>query len=223
MSTTSRAKYYYAALKDNRPIEDKQDRQTIVQSLDTKGIILKRGDMVLDSAVRCTPRDTENPGTDNGYRHQGMYIFNGQKLIHLDDEPDDYGSIPEEFQVIKEFPPMYWSYILNHNSYIPFNVAEQVGTIHVDNIQQFIRKDGDGSHLVLQLQDNQGQIYMIVDMDERHPTTERINQFIQEIQKERYFQTLLLDSKTQRPFLDPVSLPDEFSYEYCLLHSKDNI
>lgn len=44
----------------------------------------------------------------HNYRNNGMYIFNGYKIIHLDDL-DEYGSLPQEFTVItNNVPILYW-------------------------------------------------------------------------------------------------------------------
>lgn len=61
-----------------------------------------------------------------GYRNNGMMIFNGKRVIPLDSEPDDYGTVPKEFQVITEFPIMYWCDTITHNSYVPFNFSKHI-------------------------------------------------------------------------------------------------
>jgi hypothetical protein len=45
----------------------------------------------------------------NGYRNDGIAIYDGQKIIELDYEIDDYGSLPNIFQVISGGVPVnYW-------------------------------------------------------------------------------------------------------------------
>lgn len=60
-----------------------------------------------------------------GYRNQGLYMWTGTKAVYLDSEIDDYGSVPAEFQVGKEFPANYWSGIITHNSIVHVNFGAQ--------------------------------------------------------------------------------------------------
>jgi len=72
----------------------------------TKYPNIKRGDVV-------------HFGDDN-YRNNNKLIFDGIKLIPLDTNIDDYGSVPSEFKVGKEFKPRHWveNYAIDHNSII---------------------------------------------------------------------------------------------------------
>lgn len=38
----------------------------------------------------------------SGYRNQGIYIFDGKKIINLEDDPDDYGTLPRIFKVLQK-------------------------------------------------------------------------------------------------------------------------
>ena len=178
----------------------------------------RRGDLILDSIERGLPTIPGDPYTDRGYRHNGIYIFNGEQLETLAGEPDDYGSIPEEFQVVVEFPPMYWSHVLNHSSYVPFDLKRHLGTIAPEYIHQIIRVDGTGSHLAYPFT-HQNQLYAIVDFDSKRPTPERIQHFIQGISEMTHFQTLLPRITKD----DPLSLPPDLSYERILLFSEETI
>ena len=75
---------------------------------------LRRGDMV---------RVVEFEGDDdsNCYRNEGLFIFNGRKIIPLDISIDEYGHIPEEFSY-PEFPVDYWSDIVTHNTIVPVDL-----------------------------------------------------------------------------------------------------
>lgn len=43
------------------------------------------------------------------YRNDNLAIYNGEKIIELADEPDDYGTLPSEFRVIEQGVPIdYW-------------------------------------------------------------------------------------------------------------------
>lgn len=66
---------------------------------------LRRGDLLENVAV-------------SGYRSQGMYIFDGVNVTHMGDDLDDYGNIPAEYVVYKEFNPHYW----------------EIGQLNVNNI-----------------------------------------------------------------------------------------
>lgn len=52
------------------------------------------------------------------YRNEGVWIWDGKKIIPLDTDIDDYGSVPTEFKVGKEFAPDHWSKIIEHNCLI---------------------------------------------------------------------------------------------------------
>ena len=52
------------------------------------------------------------------YRNEGVWIWDGKKIISLDTDIDDYGSVPLEFKVGKEFAPDHWVKIIEHNCLI---------------------------------------------------------------------------------------------------------
>jgi hypothetical protein len=72
----------------------------------TKYSNLKRGDVI-------------HFGNDD-YRNNNKLIFDGIKLIELYTDIDDYGSVPPEFKVGKEFKPTHWikNYAMDHNTII---------------------------------------------------------------------------------------------------------
>lgn len=54
-----------------------------------------------------------------GYRNNGKYIWDGEKLTDLEYSIDDYGSVPNTFLVGKEFnSALYWTETVDHNNYI---------------------------------------------------------------------------------------------------------
>ena len=66
----------------------------------------------------------------NNYRNEGLYIFNGCKILKLDTEIDDYGSLPDEFTIINNGVPVnYWYNIgieeytkgISHNNIVYFD------------------------------------------------------------------------------------------------------
>lgn len=68
-----------------------------------------RGDL-----IRFTPNGIE----DQLYRNQGVWIWNGKEIQPLYTNVDDYGSVPPEFKVGKDFHPNHWVNKIDHNSII---------------------------------------------------------------------------------------------------------
>jgi hypothetical protein len=51
------------------------------------------------------------------YRNDGTGIWDGERLRNLSGNPDDYGTIPEEFMVDEEnFAPDWWVNVIAHNN-----------------------------------------------------------------------------------------------------------
>lgn len=80
------------------------------------------------------------------YRNDGIAIFDGEKIINLDCEPDDYGTLPQMFRVIelcngKRFPIKYWHTYdkdnntlgITHNSIVWFDHQPYFDQL-IDNI-----------------------------------------------------------------------------------------
>ena len=79
------------------------------------------------------------------YRNDGVLIYDGQQFIALEDRPDDYGTIPQQFEVITEFPPLYWVEAIDHNEYIwPGQII--LKNLHEGNIKEtrFILSNNKG-------------------------------------------------------------------------------
>jgi len=55
---------------------------------------------------------------EGSYRNEGKWIWDGTKIVNLYTEVDDYGSVPPEFKVGKDFQPNHWIDIVDHNSII---------------------------------------------------------------------------------------------------------
>ena len=68
--------------------------------------MMKRGDII------------ENV-TESGYRSQGIYMWNGKKVIERNTDWDDYGSPSTEFRIITEFPPGYWDQCFGSDECLP--------------------------------------------------------------------------------------------------------
>lgn len=80
------------------------------------------------------------------YRNDDLYIFDGEKIIGLYMEVDDYGSLPKDFIVItNNVPPKYWDFIyegnnlvnrgIAHNSFIWLDVDNDIREQLIDNIK----------------------------------------------------------------------------------------
>jgi len=63
-----------------------------MELLNEKGVELKFGDLISNSTF-------EHPE-----RNGGLVIFDGEKIVDLSEEPDDYGCLPKEFKVLVSFP-----------------------------------------------------------------------------------------------------------------------
>jgi len=71
--------------------------------------IANRGDL-----IRFTPKGKKG----KLYRNQGVWIWDGKNIQPLHTEIDDYGSVPPEFKVGKDFRPDHWVDKIDHNCII---------------------------------------------------------------------------------------------------------
>jgi hypothetical protein len=92
---------------------------------------LSFGDFIVDGAWPMS-----------GYRNEGIYMWDGDDVIHLDWDIDEYGSLPYDFEVWKRHPedgfiiPLrYWDFI-EHNNFVRFDHRPYVKdmVIRYDNI-----------------------------------------------------------------------------------------
>lgn len=142
--------------------------------LSTRNIDLRRGDFV------CYQHQL-------GYRNNGKAIYNGVKILNLSFEPDDYGSIPEEFQAVIEFPPLYWSEVIDHNSNIPFTFNKYFQNIGINYIYILYLDDGK-SILVFPFKDEAGIYYYIFDANkiDKSLVYEKAEKFISNLTDTRW-------------------------------------
>ncbi len=101
------------SLYDNDPevdiLTNKRKMLYLVNSSKTSTFTrqLKRGDLVkFDLGIDC----------GNG----GKFIYNGKKIVKLGKKLGLYATLPHEYNVITEFPILYWSNILENNHNIWF-------------------------------------------------------------------------------------------------------
>jgi hypothetical protein len=65
-------------------------------------------------------------------------MYDGNKIINLDHDHDEYGSVPNEFKVIDEFPIDYWTKVISHNAIVHFDVDPYIEEIltNLEKIQE---------------------------------------------------------------------------------------
>jgi hypothetical protein len=86
--------------EDDDSDDDSENSDYYMELVDKyPGIIdmMKRGDII------------ENV-SQSGYRSQGVKFFNGINIIDQNEEIDDYGTVPGEFEIITQFPTGYWDH-----------------------------------------------------------------------------------------------------------------
>lgn len=72
-----------------------------------KNLKLNKGDII--------EVDKINNITTSKYRNDFLYIYDGENIIELDTEFDEYGYIPSIFLTFTDFPPGYWVNCISHN------------------------------------------------------------------------------------------------------------
>lgn len=172
----------------------------------------ERGDILLDSN-QWRIRENQNPEGD--YRHHGIFIYDGTKFIGLETKYNDYGTIPDEFSII-DFPPTYWSHVLNYDSSVAFDVHKHLGKLDVKHLQMIIRKDGKGYHLVYPFVNIDGQVYGIVDAAQKY--SDNHQGFIDDIQNRTHFKSYIRDVTPNM-----LGAQDENDYDILLLVDDDLI
>ena len=83
------------------------------------------------------------------YRNDGKYIFDGDKFISLEFEPDDYGNLPKEFKILDDyltFSPIYWLDVIDHNGIVHFDSGPYMNQLKsnlksLPNIVEHFRND----------------------------------------------------------------------------------
>ena len=156
---------------------------------------------------------------DIGYRNDGKTIFDGNRIIDLAPEPDDYGTIPPEFQ-IGEFPPLYWMDLIDHNTLVPFNVVERLPGLTLDNVRILSRRDGQGFHMIIPFLALNGETYAIADAVQIDPNDflpATAQDFLADVRDNDYFNFYNSNFNME----DPLSLPEGFSYENIILHNYE--
>lgn len=184
------------------PEGTEEDLRAALNILQSDNADLRRGDFVFSE-------------THLGYRNDGKYIFDGEEILNLNEEPDEYGSIPTEFQ-IGEFPPRYWINLIDHNNWIPFDVARNLPNLTLDNIKCMPRLDGKYCHFAIPFLSN-NNIMAIVNIDPIDSKDINLmikaQDFLDEVRNMTYFEFYDPNYNDNNP-LDLNNITD---YEYILL------
>ena len=91
------------------------------------GQLLKRGDVL-------------HLSWGNNYRNDDKFLWDGEKVVLLDYENDDYGSVPKEFS-FPEFPPEYFSDSISHNNIVRLSdekVNEVLKNFNIETQTSFV-------------------------------------------------------------------------------------
>jgi hypothetical protein len=61
--------------------------------------------------------------SESHYRNNGIFMWNGKKVVELYTDYDDYGSVPPEIEIAddNDFTPTSWLDLIDHNSVIWFS------------------------------------------------------------------------------------------------------
>ena len=96
--------------------------------------------------------------SESDYRNDGVFMWNGKKVIKLYTEVDDYGSVPPEIEIAddNDFTAYSWQDLVNHNNFVWYspeirdrikdtlndhltaqvNIRGTMWTFHIDNNQR---------------------------------------------------------------------------------------
>lgn len=157
-------------------IEEEHDR--VLNYLRQQGD-LRRGDIII----------VEERLDDSNRADLGKFAFDGEKIIRwtCDPECSDGRFIPEEFQVIMEFPIRYWDNAFDSpdDMYVPFDVAQ-----HLPNITSANIYPAKGFEPFLQMEalpflGRDGQVYYIIGS-----TTSSNYDFDTDVKHQKYFEVV---------------------------------
>ena len=65
-----------------------------------------------------------------GYRNQGKFFWNGNSIIDMKTDIDDYGSVPNAFPITGKadgFDAHTWFNVVDHNAIVPVNFGAKIG------------------------------------------------------------------------------------------------
>lgn len=88
------------------------------------GADIELTDQEKDAILKLIPNDKIKRGDIvhieefGSYRNDGKLIFDGQKLVNLCYDIDDYGSVPSSFTIGDEFRSDHWINVIEHNALV---------------------------------------------------------------------------------------------------------
>ena len=122
---------------------------------------LKHGDLIIFN---------ESGKYEGRYRNEGVYIWNATDnyIQNLEYEIDDYGHIPSNFKVGKDFLPNHWNNVIDHND-----------IIHLDNeLYENVDLKYDNNKYIAQI-NIQNQLYdLIISYNCDKPSLKDIKDFL---------------------------------------------
>lgn len=110
------------------------------------------------------------------YRNDGTHIWDGEHVIALSEDPDEYGTVPRQFVVTEtEFSPGWWQEGICHNNY--WWASEETRAEALSNITYEVLDCVDGDEPVWYTKFNlQGKIWTVVfDQDDGRTKDDFIN------------------------------------------------
>lgn len=165
------------------------EEETILSYLKNANADLRWGDLIV--------------GSDHGYRNNDVRIYNGEEIVDLYDEIDDYGSLPSEFHIIENnIPIRYWYNIdddsptkrgIDHNSIV---------WVKTSLIRPYLSTINDDGIIYMKFTYNNENYYIIFDFDDK-PSLVTVNKFVSTLNTEEVIplnfisQTFAQDQFTQ--------------------------
>lgn len=131
------------------------------------------------------------------YRNDGRAIYDGAKLVDLDHDFIDYGTIPREFQVINEFPCDHFIDVNDHNTLVYFWPTPIDKNTIVDIIKSVRWKDATTATLTYIHPISREKYTIIVQFDisedERISTKKRISLIREALNEGKYYASGIID------------------------------
>lgn len=87
----------------------------------------------------------------SGYRNEGKFFWDGEKAISMGYDWYDYGHVPFNFVVGKEFHALYWENVIEYNYivYTDLSEAKIVNTFEMSGIYNTILNTSNGETWVI--------------------------------------------------------------------------
>jgi len=112
---------------------------------------MRRGDILFNSIY---PR----------YRNDGKCLFDGEQLIGLDSEFNEYGHVSKEFLAFTEFPPNYWDNLAYNGINIAWVDFSQLNVNNIGNINMY-----DNIYSCYEVEYNDNTYRLLLEQNEEIP------------------------------------------------------